>query len=229
MIFIRAKIEPIIQVDDKTRIDASGTFVSDGDTVTIDNLEIEPEAGAGFQDVSENQVLDWVYTVDGSNIVTIKITDSDLNETTKSFAIDVVTVASDNLFSNDSDILPLESSLYDYLDAGKDSFISKHRVAQVEILDELNNAGYSKRDGSRYEKGDISDIMEFKELSKYSTLRIIFEGVSNATDDIFHEKALRYASKAINAKQKAYIRLDPDGDGNNEKQTLFTGNLVRTL
>ena len=45
MIFINCINEGLIQVNDKTRIDVSRSFVS-GDGIT--DIEIEPEAAAGF-------------------------------------------------------------------------------------------------------------------------------------------------------------------------------------
>ena len=45
------------------------------------------------------------------------------------------------------------------------------------------------------------------------TLRLIFEGLSNALDDIFHEKALRYMEMESKARNRAALRLDRDNDG----------------
>ncbi len=45
------------------------------------------------------------------------------------------------------------------------------------------------------------------------TLRLIFEGISNAVDDVFALKAQRYSSEEIRARHRAVIRIDIDGDG----------------
>lgn len=227
MIFIRGKLEDTVQVDDKTRLDFRETFISDNDPLTITSMTVEVEAFGEVLVITDNMYIDWVYETDGVKLVTVTVEDDSPNTTVKEFMINVVTAAEDNLFSNDDDIKGYEPDLLRWVEDGRDSFLDKHRIAQTEILDELNNAGYSKSDGSRYEKEDISNIREFQELSKFTALRIIFSGISNAIDDVFSKKASDYDAQAIRAKRKAYLRLDVDGDGDEEKVPVFSGDLRR--
>ena len=71
-------------------------------------------------------------------------------------------------------------------------------------------------------------IEEVNDWSKFLTLKMIFEGLSNATDDIFHEKASRYAEMAFQASNRAQLRLDKDGDSVAEPAIdLMSGSLIR--
>jgi hypothetical protein len=49
---------------------------------------------------------------------------------------------------------------------------------------------------------------------------MVFEGISNATDDIFHEKALRYKNMEAEARDRARLRVDLDNDGDSEEESL---------
>jgi hypothetical protein len=87
-----------------------------------------------------------------------------------------------------------------------------------------------QRDGSRYTAADLIDIQDFKEWSKYLTLQIIFESLSNAVDDVFSRKAEKYSSMATKAKNRGVLRLDyNDNDeiDDFEKTDLRTGLLFR--
>tara|TARA_R110001632_G_scaffold52197_6_gene129727 strand:+ start:159 stop:839 length:681 start_codon:yes stop_codon:yes gene_type:complete len=226
MIFIRGKLEDVVQVGDKTRLDFARTYAIDGSEIV--KVEIQPEVTGEFYDVTDDLYLDWVYDTDADKQVVCRVTDGSLVEETKNLIISVLDEETDNLFSTDTDIVPLEPELLKWVQDGRDSFLDKHRASQREILEELNNAGYSKSDGTRYEAVDIVDIKEFKELSKYTTLRIIFEGISNDIDDVFHEKAVRANTKAVDTKKRAYLRLDVNGDGETTKECVFSGYLKRS-
>ena len=54
---------------------------------------------------------------------------------------------------------------------------------------------------------------EGEDWSKFMTLRLIFEGLSNAIDDIFHEKAVRYRKMELEARDRAKYRVDLNNDG----------------
>lgn len=229
MIFVRGKIEEVVQVDDKTRI-KSESFIS-GSDAEIQTIEINPEDGvSSLMDVSGDAYLDWVYSTNGLKTIKIRITDTLANVEEKDFTIEVKTAAEENLFSKDSDILFYESNLYEYLQEGRDTYIDKHRAAQIDILNELDEAGIWKDDKTRYEASDIVDIQEFKTWSKFLTLKIIFEGIHNDTNDVFLETAGLYESKVTQAKKRATLRLDPNGDGvieSGEFVNLTSGHLRR--
>lgn len=227
MIFINLKKEDKIQVGDKTRLDVSGTFITSGTGATITLIEIDPDNTATFFDVTSNQYLDWVYALDGDQTINVRVTDSDTNVENKSFTLSAISVADDNLFSKDEDLVASEGDIYLYLREGRTTFLDKHREAQQRILGELDRSGMVKRDGGRYEPSDITEIEEFRIWSKYLTLQIIFEANSNDINDIFFEKSSRYRTLANETKSRAFIRLDSDGDGELEQREVFSGYMVR--
>lgn len=228
MIFIRGKLENIVQVNDKTRLDFSGSFIS-GESATIASITVVTEAGETPIDITEDKYLDWVYQTNGDKVITVEVTDSNAVVESKDFNISILSTAEDNLFSNDDDIKSYEPELLEWVKDGRDSFLDVHRQAQVDILEEIARAGYRKSDGARYEKDDISNIEEFREMSKFKTLKYIYKGLSNAIDDVFSEKSRDYASMEVSAKKKAFMELDVDGDGETEKVQVFSGNLRRTF
>lgn len=227
MLFPKLRIEKKVQVDDKTRLDASISYAQD-EAITL--LEISPDNGVTFYDRTSNGSLDWQFDSDGTFNVIVRITGDVTGPVTYQKTILVVTESEDNLFSDDQMLVDHEDDILNYVRKGRDSFIDKHRTSQGIILNDLDKSGIWKDDNSRYTASDITDIQEFKEWSKFLTLKIIFESISNAVDDIFSEKANRYRSMEVEAKKRAYLRLDSDGDGqvdNTEIRNIFTGDLVR--
>lgn len=227
MLFLQIKNESMVAVNDKTRIDISKSFIS-GLEPTIENFFIIPETGEEI-DVTETMYLDWVYDTNTAYTVIVKAVDDLAVEYTKEATITVLSETEDNLFSNDSDIIALETDILQWVQDGRDSFLDKHREAQKEILNELDAVRIWKDNGERYVAGDIVDIQEFKDWSKYVTLRIIFEGISNAIDDVFSVKATKYESHAVQAKKRATFRLDGNSDGTNdihENVNNFSGRLI---
>lgn len=214
MIFPVLELEDVLQVDDKTRLDARKSFISP-DEAAITLVEIEPEAAAGFIDVTSNQYLDWQYASDGTKAVTVRIT-TDGAPVTKSKNIEVVTEADDALFSNDADMLAHEDDILNYVRPGRNSFLDKHRLTQEMIVRWLGDNRIYDTDGNLLTKAAITQVEEVAEWSKFYTLYLIFNSLSNATDDIFAEKASLYKALANDAKNRSAIRLDRDGDGNED-------------
>lgn len=229
MIFPKLSLETTLQVDDKTRLDASLTTAS-GET--IQNVEIKPEASESFISVyntnSEKWYLDWAYETDGVKTVEVKVT-TDLGDKTKTYSIIVLTEEEDALFSNDSDLFPYEPNLTKYLPRGKNTFIYAHRAAQKKILAYLDEQRIWKDDGSRYTKEDITDKEEFNRWSIFQTLLIIFESSQVSNNDIFQEKRAEYEKDMREARNRASLRLDADNDGNTDEipYNIRTTRLVR--
>ncbi len=79
-IFPNLKLEDIVQINDKTRLDASKSFTADEAAVTL--VEIEPESAAGFIDItptvatnSKQYFLDWSYSGTSRTVtVSVRIT-----------------------------------------------------------------------------------------------------------------------------------------------------------
>ena len=216
MIFPKLTLETVLQVDDKTRIDASDSFVTNGETVT--DVEIEPEVGAGYISVfnldQDKWYLDWAYETDGVKTVSVRVTSDAPSVRTKSYTITVLTEAEDALFSVDTDLYPYEPNIKKYLPRGKNSFIYAHRAAQTKIIAFLDEQRVWKEDRSRYRKEDLVDKEEFKFWSIFQTLLIIFESSQLGNADIFQEKRLDYENDMRAARNRGALRLDADGDGN---------------
>jgi hypothetical protein len=212
MIFIQIKTEEKVQVDDMTRIDATSSFISpDESEITL--VEIEPELGSGFIDVTSSKYLDWAYESTGEKSVSVRIT-TDGMPITKTHNLSVVSVSDDRLFSNDSDIISHENDLFRFLREGRVSFLDVHRVAQGLILDYLDQTNVTNIDGSRVEKDDIYEIKEVKEWSKFLTLSLIFESVANEVEDIFSVKARKYRNMAKEVSARASVKI---GDSANAR------------
>lgn len=215
MIFGNLELEKIVQVDDRTRINANKSYITPGEAA-ISLMEIEPEAGNGFLDVTSEKYLDWQYSgVSRTASVTVRIT-TDGAPVTFSKDIEILTAEDDKLFSEDSELVPYEPNILNWVQQGRNSYKNIHRAAQDRILAYLDENAFWDENGNKLTKEDIVDISEFEEWSKFMVLRLIFEGVSNATDDIFHEKALRYKELEFRARDRAIIRVDTNNDGDND-------------
>jgi len=224
MIFPRLKLENIVRADDKTRLDASGCYVSP-DEAEITLVEIQPEAAGEWYDVTTDRYLDWQYSVDGEKVISVRIT-TNAAPTVYSFSIAVVSVVDDIILSTDSDLVALEDDILKYVRDGRATFIDKHRLARNIILDELDANRIYDVDGNRYTVADIADIEDFKKWSMYLALSIVFYSLSTQSGDFFDVKAKHYDKKVETARNRSFFRMKPDG-ANEEKIDSFSGELVR--
>lgn len=225
-IFPSLNLELLVQVNDKTRLDARRTYVS-SDEAPISLIEIESEAGAGFIDITSNQYYDYQYSSDGAKVVTLRVT-TDGAPVTETATVSVVTEADDRLFSSDQDLVSHEPDILNWIRDGRNTFKDISRLSQSTILTYLDEHRVWKNDGTRLEKDDIFDIKEVQDWSKYQTLTFIFEGLSNDINDIFAEKSRRYREMLYKAQQRSVLRLDTDQDGNIDNSIdLRSYNLVR--
>lgn len=221
MIFIQVKNESIVQVDDKTRIDVEGIFISP-DEAAITLIEIEPEASVGYVDVTTTKYLDWAYATAGTKVVSVRVT-TDGSPVTKTASISVLSVADDKLFSTDKDIVSHEVDIYRFLRPGRSTFLDFHRIAQRMILDDLDQRGLTDNQGNRLTKTDIFDVQEVAEWSRYLTLYLIFVSVQSEVDDVYATKAQGYKEMAARNASRAFLRLDLNGDGvEDRRQDLIT-------
>ena len=210
------KFDKIVQVGDKIRLDASQTFAPKG-SAAITKVEINP--GSGFIDVSgpaplnsKNWFLDWAFNSAGSKPFVLKITDALSAEHTFNFSLTSLSAVDDNLYSDDNDLLSLESDILGWLPVGKSSFNYLHRKAQAQILDWLEAIRITKQDGSRLEKQDLNLAEDIIELSANWVLMLLFFDLSNKSDDKFYQKHLSYKSKVETIKMRGRIQIDVNGD-----------------
>ena len=214
MIFPNLQLEPIVQVNDRTRLDATKSFAST-DEGAITSVLIQAASGGDFIDVTSDKYLDWQYGASGVQTVTARVSASGASADVTA-TISVVTAASDYLFSTDSDLKLHETDLLKWVPDGRNSFLNIHRRAQKLIIEQLRREGFVDINGDPYTKAAVIDIEEVKQWSTFWTLQLIFEGLSNAVDDIFADKASYYSSMREMWGKTALLRLDTDGDGSTD-------------
>lgn len=216
-IFGNIELESVVQLNDKTRINCSKTFVSKG-SPAITLVRIKPEATGSFITVSASPVaskdfyLDWQYSTAGTKTVTLEVTAGGSPETFTA-TIEAVSAVDDKLFSSDQDLMAIEPDILKWIPVGRNSFLNVHRASQKLILDWLDSIRVWRTDGTKLTKADLSLTDDLKQLSIYMTLELIFMGISNKTDDVFLAKAREYRSKAFDVKQRGRIQADFDGSG----------------
>lgn len=213
MIFINCIREELVQVDDKTRIDVTTSFVS-GDGIT--DIEIEPEAGEGFISVynldQSKWLLDWQYSTDGVKVISVRATDG-TNTITQTFSISVISEEDDNLYSNDSQVFSIESELKRYLPLGKSSYNYLHREAQSRILAYLDRKRIWNDDGDAYTKDQLNLTGELNKWSLYETIYIIYSDLFISVGDKFAEKMNQYKALRNIERDRAAIRIDKNNSG----------------
>ena len=221
MIFPSLSLETVLQLEDKTRLDASRSFVTGGEVVT--DVLIQPESAEAFISVfnadSDKWYLDWAYITDGLKDVVVRvITDITPAGRDRTYQINVLTSDDDTLFSSDSDLLPWETDILNYLPKGKNSYLYAHRKSQDIIIAYLDEQRYWKADGSRITKADIAAITDdeirtqFNQWSTFQTLLIIFESIQVSNNDIFEDKKNKYEAMRNSARSRSALRLDLSGD-----------------
>jgi hypothetical protein len=217
-LFHNLKYEHTVQVNDKFRFDASGCYASSPDTLTT--IELEPFTGAGYITLPSTKVLDFQYLTDAAKVISLRLNGTSV----LTYSVSCLSVANDNLFSNDDDLMTHEPMIMNFMPDGKTSYLVQHRRSQTRIVDAVAKKGIVDSTGNKLTKAAFVDILEVKEWSTFLTLAAIFEGISNAVDDIFQDKAKRYSKMAIEASDRAYLTLDKDASGTlsaSEKQNDF--------
>lgn len=213
MIFPNLELEAVVQVGDRTRLSATKSFVTP-DEAAIETVLISPTGATGdFINVSENMYLDWQYSASGVIPVRVRVATASGVSADFTDELSVVTAGQDHLFSNDDDLRLHEPDILKWVEEGRNTFTNIHRRAQKVIMEYLRKEGFVDVYGNPYTKAAVVDIEEVKQWSTYLALRLIFEGLSNATEDIFSEKAKRYKGNEVDWRKTALLRLDVDGDG----------------
>lgn len=234
-IFPSLEVEPIVQVNDRTRLNASKSFATP-DAGSISKVEIDPGTGS-FLDITPTDPtdsslyhLDYAFATAGTKTIQCRITCGSNGPTTVSKTLSAVTEASDQLFSADSDLQVAESDILKYVQAGRNTFKNVHRAAQDEIIRYFDEQGYVDANGVPLTKAAVIDNNEVRLWAKFMVLRMIFEDLSNTSEDKFEKKAAYYQEKEVVHRGKSLIRLDIDGDGQtdvNEGLSISTGNVFR--
>tara|TARA_R110002096_G_scaffold34017_3_gene97566 strand:- start:3033 stop:3755 length:723 start_codon:yes stop_codon:yes gene_type:complete len=223
MLFPKLTFETVLQVEEKTRLDAGLSFVTDDEVIT--DVLIEPANAFGFISVynagdSDKWYLDWAYDLDGMQDVSVKIVAVSGDKTKTYMAgINSLSVEDDALLSTDNDLMPFEPDLLNYLPNGKNSFTYAHRKAQERILSYLDEQRIWHNDGTRYTKQELVDVTDpefkdqFRQWSSFETLLIIFESLQVSVGDIFQEKKTEYVALRNSARTRGALQLDANKDG----------------
>lgn len=229
MIFPLIETEPVVQVNDKTRLSAVKSFKSN-DEAAVTLVRIEPEAGAGYITVTgspispKNWYLDWAYATDGVKVVSLEIT-TDAAPVVFTKSLTVVLEADDMLWSDDSDLQLLEPDIMNWVRTGRATYKDVHRMAQKRILEWLDNLKIWDKDGLPFVKEDLDLPIaqnDLKRMSAYWVLEMIFGGISNKPDDVFANKERQYkAARKELQSDRSRIRIDFNKDGTQETSEAY--------
>lgn len=217
MIIAQANIEDTLQVNDLTRFEFN--LIKTPGEETIQLVEVEPEAGVGFFDITSQtdrqnkRFLDYAYSTDGVKVITLRV--STASQTVNfGFSINIITEDQDRLFSSDSDLQKCEDDVLNYIRKGRASFLDKHREAQSRIIRSLEKRRIFLSNGDRVKPENIADLEEVNEWSKFLTLHIIYSGLVNEVQDVFTQKQIQYGDLATEAEALASIRIQEDFNNN---------------
>lgn len=147
----------------------------------------------------------------------------------KAVTLRIVTEETDNLFSNDSNLVEHEFNIMKFLPDGRSSFIDRHREAQNEILAWLDTHGFVDDYGNKFTVEDIKNPEDLEKWATFTALKLIFEGVHNAEDDVFEKKAKKYDGLATFYRNRANVRIDINADGTVTEDELLDTRSGRIL
>lgn len=139
------------------------------------------------------------------------------------------------VFSDDQDLRGVYPSVLNYLDSSETSFILRHENSRDRVIEEIRRTMRKSQVGSgKWEVIDAWDFLHIEEVrlwALYLTLENIFSGLQSKESDMFLEKAKEYAGKAQEFKAQAYLSLDLNDDGRDDKveqaQEISSRSLVR--
>ncbi len=223
MLFPVLETEILVQEKDKTRFNAAKSYAAGLSSISKMEIQIGDD-DEHLYDITQTQFLDWQFdkadnvndpeTVVVSLILTGPTPETcDAETATIERDVQIVSATKDKLFSCDDDLRTHESDILKYVPDGRATFLDVHRRAQKLILDWLDTQGFCDFNGDKFTLDSITKPEEFSEWSTMMALRLIFEGVSNAVDDVFAQKAKRYQKQEDFYRNRAVVRLDLNSDG----------------
>lgn len=217
MIFLNCLRETIVQVNDRTRIDVSKSFIANNSPIT--DIKIEPDSGAGlisvFNTNQDKWFLDWAYTTPGEKTITVEATDGS-NTVSQTFKVLALSEEDDFLYSTDEQVFTLESELRKYIPPGRNSYKNIHREAQARILNFLDRKGIWQLNGDPYTKKQVNLKGELSNWSLYEALFIIYTDLFISVGEKFAEKVNQYKELRNIERERSSIRIDRNGNGSIE-------------
>lgn len=218
-----------VQISEKVRIDVSKSFAYPGRSISSIVVKPDNSAEASY-DVTSNGFLDIAYPSEGTKTIHVTLTLDNAETIALAKSIEVVTASNENLFSSDPDLISHEPDICQYLPEHSSDYRYVHRLSQDRIMTVLDERGITDKNGDRLQASDVKDIEECNDWSKFLALQYIYESLSNAIDDIFNDKAMRYRDMVKQASNRAFLRLDYDKDGvveKTERKSTFSGRIIR--
>lgn len=200
-----------VQVDDRFRIWADKNSVTPDEDV-ISMVEVSPDGGITWYDVSDDLYLDWQYPSEGTYEIQTRVT-AGANSETFTKEITVKTEEEDCLFAGDEDLRGLEPMIYDCLECYRCSYKYIHRQVKKCLMDCL------LREGLLWDGCEAIDLMRLKtshqlrKLATYWALELIFMSFSKSNDDFYYDRAKHYRKLRSEAYSSYRVYFDKDGDG----------------
>jgi hypothetical protein len=161
-------------------------------------------------------------------VISLEVTSG--SATTITRAIAILSEARDMLYSTDARLAVHEPDILQYVFQGRATFKNVHRRAQELVLAWLDKEGFVDVYDNKYTKASLVLTEELQEWGTFLALRLIYEGISNAIDDVFDRKAKKYKGMEVEHRARAVLRLDVDGDGESaigEQIDIRSGIVVR--
>jgi len=215
-----------VSTENKITISATGTFSILSKTGTSSASLLTEIGFSGYTEDLADVTIDptdftdftGAATYTGLVIETVNkkvslLVDDGATTQTVTKTIQIISELSDALFSDDAMLQDHEPQILDYIRTGRSSFKDQHRLAQTQIFAYMDKEGLVDAYNKKFTKAAAVVPDEFLQWSKFVTLRLIYEGLSNAIDDVFFRKSKSYEKKEYFFKERAVLRLDIDRDG----------------
>jgi hypothetical protein len=199
----------VVTVDDDNAftIEAESAF----DLVVNDNSLLTE---MGFEAAEDEASYEGEAVETVNKEVTVTVVDgNDSTSHTKVETVQVISELADKLFSTDQKLRGHEYDIMKYLPEGRATFKDVHRTAQTLILAWLDTHGFIDNLGDKLTVASFTDRDEVTQWATHMALRLIFEGVHNAKDDVFEKKAKKYQGLEDFYRNRATIKVDMNQDG----------------
>lgn len=207
-------IFPIIKSDDKVftgdkiRVDVSQSFLTPGLTLATVGLEVSFDAGATWFDVTTKKYIDYVFSTAGTKTVQARMSTTAPSNAIVSKDITCINIATQSLFSKDSDLYQYETEIDQYLPKKWSSWNLIHLQAQEWIMDLLSEQRIFDENGDKYLVADLLDKQEVKQLSVAKALELIYESNINIPNDLFTQKRDKYKEMVSQKASRSTLTLD---------------------
>lgn len=125
------------------------------------------------------------------------------------------------VFADDQDlktVVPNILSSNKFLATGQTSHILAHVAARDAIVQDLRNNGKFKVDLNTgrlkdFNEFDLLKISQFREAAKFKALVVIFEDLSDATNDFYSNRAVKFEREYNKSMEMVFANIDLDNDG----------------